>query len=280
MGRTILARLAALALLSLAHAGPARASDVWLQPERFAMTPGALLVVGLTRGEEFNGPEFSIARDGVDRMVGSLGGEPLVTGPALAGERALQFGVTMPRPGVAVLGAELKPQGVELTGEKPGIFLRAIHAREDVRADWAALPAPRRWRESRCESAKTFIRVGEPPGDDRSWATPLGLGLEIVPEQDPTLLRENAVLAVRVLRAGLPLGGFVVAFVSAGETRDHVRVTDDDGRASAQLDAPGLWLVRGTDLRRSTAAGREWDGAATSMVVNVGTGDHRAAGTR
>ena len=234
-------------------------------------------MVALSKGEGFNGPESSIAPDAVSRVVARLGGQAIVPGAPVAVGRSLQFGLTVPRPGVAVLAVELKPRSVELTGDSAEVYLREIHAIEDLRAIWAAAPEPRRWQENRTESAKSFVRVGEPPADDHAWSMPVGLGLEIVPEHDPTLLHENEVLSVRVLRDGVPLLGFVVAFVSAGETREHVRLTDDEGRASALLDAPGLWLVRGTDLRRSGAADLKWESAATAMLVEVGTAERPRA---
>jgi hypothetical protein len=63
--------------------------------------------------------------------------------------------------------------------------------------------------------------------------------------------------------------GFVLGYVSAGETREHVAVTDVDGRATAKLDTKGAWLVHGTDLRRVTAPDREWESDFTTMVVEV-----------
>jgi hypothetical protein len=171
----------------------------------------------------------------------------------------------------------LKPRLLELEPGKIEPYLREIHASESLRAAWAALPEPKRWRETYVKHAKTFVRIGEPAAGDRSWAQPLGLGLEVVPERDPTALGVGDTFAVRVLHAGEPLAGFVVGFVSAGETREHVVVTDGEGRAAAPLDVPGLWLVHGTFLRRATAAEREWDSDFTTLVVDVKDRGSRAA---
>jgi len=119
------------------------------------------------------------------------------------------------------------------------------------------------------KTTKSFVRVGEPAADERAWAGSIGLGLELVPERDPTALRAGDELSVRVLRAGAPLAGLTIAFVSAGETREHVAVTDDGGRVCAVVDVRGTWLVRGTDLRRATAPGFEWESDCTTMVVEV-----------
>jgi hypothetical protein len=246
-----------------------RGHDTWLQPERFAVTPGAMLAFDLTSSDGFVGFQTAIIPERVARVAARLGGAELTAGALTATEKTLRFPVTVGRPGVMVVAVELKPRLLELEPDKIETYLREIHASDELREAWAAVPAPRRWRESYVKYAKSFVRVGEPPAEERAWAEPLGLALEIVPERDPTALKEGDALPVRVLRGGKPLAAFALGYVSAGETREHVAVTDADGRATATLDARGVWLVHGTDLRRVMAADREWESDFTTMVVEV-----------
>ena len=261
----VMRRLVLLLILAL----PARAHDTWLQPERFAATPGAMLVLGLTSADGFIGMDTAIGPERIDRALGRVGGEAVAITEPVAGAKALDFSATFTRPGVAVLGVELKPRVLELASDKIEAYFRELHAGDELRAAWASVLEPRRWRESCVNHTKTFVRVGEPPAGDHAWAEPLGFVLEIVPECDPTTLHAGDELPVRVLRGGAPFAGFAVAFVSAGETREHVTVTDAAGRASAVLNARGAWLVHGTDLRRATAAGLEWESDFTTMVVEA-----------
>ena len=248
----------------------AEAREMWLQPERFAATPGATLLLDLTSADGFGGLGTAIPRERVARTCGRLGAAELTLGVGTAAERSWQFPVTLTQPGVAVVGVELHLRLLELEPEKIETYFRAIHAGDDVREVWAAVPVPRRWRENQGMHAKTFVRVGEPATEERAWAEPLGLALEIVPERDPTTLRVGDALPVRVLRGGQPLAGFALGYVSSGETREHVAVTDADGRVTAMLDVRGTWLVYGTDLRRAAGAiDREWDSDFTTMAVEV-----------
>lgn len=248
----------------------AEAREMWLQPEQFAATPGATLLLDLTSADGFGGLGTAIPREQVARTCGRLGAADLKLGVGTAAERSWQFPVTLTQPGVAVVGVELHPRLLELEPEKIEAYFRAIHAGDDLREAWAAVPVPRRWRENQGMHAKTFMRVGEPAAEERAWAEPLGLALEIVPERDPTTLKVGDALPVRVLRGGQPLAGFVLGYVSSGETREHVAVTDAEGRVTAMLDVRGTWLVHGTDLRRVAGAiDREWDSDFTTMVVEV-----------
>lgn len=260
---TTLMALGAAAVAAWAH-------DTWLQPESFAATPGASLALDLTSADGFVGFQSPIPPDRVARTVARLGGAELSLSAAAETAQTLRVAAVLPRPGVAVVGVELKPRDLELEPDKIEGYFREIHAGDDLREQWTAVREPKKWRERYVKHAKSFVRVGEPGAGDRAWAEPLGLALEIIPERDPTTLKEGDTLPVRVLKGGRPLPGFVLGYVSAGETRDHVAVTDAAGRASATLDVRGVWLVHGTELRRTEGnKDREWESDFTTMVVEV-----------
>lgn len=245
------------------------AHDTWLMPERFMATPGATLRFDLTSASGFTGPELAIKPERVERTFCRLGGEVSELTVAGLGEKSLGFTATFSRPSVAVVAVDLKPRILELSPEKIELYFREIHAGEALRAVWAASPEPRRWRERYLKHTKTFVRIGEPRAEETGWAQPVGAALEIVPERNPSILKVGDVLSVLVLGAGVPMPGFAVGFVAAGELREHVVFTDKDGRAQAALDAPGAWLIHGTDLRRAASGEWEWESDFTTMTVNV-----------
>lgn len=148
-------------------------------------------------------------------------------------------------------------------------YFRSLRAGADLRAAWAALPSPRVWREMTTRSAKAFLRIGDPSAEERSWGEPVGNAVEIVPERDPTALRVGDELPVRVRRGGASLAGFALTFVSQGGAREHMRVTDGEGRARATLDLAGKWLVHGSELRRVVSADHDWESDFATMLVQV-----------
>ncbi len=247
----------------------ARAHDTWLQPAKFSVPVGATVLLEMTSADGFKGPETAIKPERIKFAGGRVAGEGVKLGAPVAGEKTMQLPVTLPNAGIAVIGVELKPRLLDLAADKIELYFTEIHAGAALRALWAAVPEPRKWRELYVKNTKTFVRVGEPAAHDRSWAEPLPQSLEIIPERDPTTLRVGDDLSVRVLLHGKPLAGFNVGYVSAGEKNEHVAVTDAQGRAHALLDATGAWLIHGTDLRRVVHPEREWESDFTTMVVEA-----------
>ncbi|MEP6742960.1 MAG: DUF4198 domain-containing protein, partial [bacterium] len=116
--------------------------------------------------------------------------------------------------------------------------------------------------------AKTFIRVGQPQADG-SWAEPVGMSLEIVPERDPTRLRRRDDFPVRVLDNGVPLPNFPLGIVREGRAKGEMRKTDAQGRVKFRLAMMGRWLLRGTKLRKGTKPGVDWESDFTTLTVDV-----------
>jgi uncharacterized GH25 family protein len=149
-------------------------------------------------------------------------------------------------------------------------YLDEIGAPEVIRQQWANAKTPRRWRELYTKHSKTFVRAGEAQSD-HSWAEPVGMRLEIVPEKDPTTLRVGDELAVQVLKNGTPLGGFSLGIVSARDAKGKIQKTDAKGRATFRLDRGGRWLVRVTELRKSSRSGLDWESDFTTLTFQVGS---------
>lgn len=246
-----------------------RAAETWVQPERTSATPGARVMFELVTADEFDAQTAAVAAERVARVVARVAGAALPVGELHGTGSALQFEATLSRPGVAAVAVELKPRRLEISEEQIDAYFRMLRAGADVRAVWASLPAPRVWRELTTRSAKTFLRIGDPGPDERSWAEPLGGAVEIVPERDPTTLHAGDELSVRVQRGTTVVAGFALTFVSAGGAREHMRVSDSEGRARATLDLAGKWLVHGSELRRVASTDHDWESDFASMLVQV-----------
>lgn len=254
-------RLAAAGLVLL-WAASAAAHDTWLQPQAFAVKPGATLRLLLTSGGAF--PELDWAPEPARieaariRLVGVEAALPR----GERGEHALAFTTPVRAGGVAVAWVATKPLTLVLEPKDVDHYLEEVGATEAARL-WRERKAPKAWRETYRKLAKTFVQVGGVPDD--SWQQPVGLGLELVPDSDPFALRSGAAFSVRLLKKGRPLAGLAVSAEAPGATR-RLATTDAEGRARFEIDAAGPWLLAATEIR---PRGDDWESDFTTLTLEV-----------
>jgi hypothetical protein len=266
MKRSTRAVLLLLALVSLA--GVSAAHETWILPASMRVRTGQPVTLSLTSGMAFPADDFAIQPARVVRAQVRTGGKiEQLPRPQLA-SMALRYLWTPRTAGVATVAIELGPRTLELEPNLIGEYFDEIHATDAVIAEWDNVPEPKRWRENYIKHATSFIYVGS-GARDRSWASPLGLNLEIVPETDPTALVAGANFRVRVLRRGVPLPGFSIGVQREGENASNFVPTDKNGRAWIQLPRPGRWILFGTDLRRVREPGLEWRSDFVTTTIGV-----------
>lgn len=253
------AALTLIATTVLAH-------DTWLLPSRFSSASGRTVSVDLTSGMAFPQLEYAIKPERVQRAVSLCpSGEQAMPGPKRK-EKALRFAARCSNPGVAQIIVELAPKDLELTPDKVAEYLHEIGAEETIGRVWSALPEPKRWRERYVKHAKTYVRFGS--GSIVRVPPEAGMSLEIVPEEDPTLLRVGGTLSMVLMDHGTPLTDAKVGIVSPG-VPDSFATTDASGRAKIPLTRGGTWLLRFTRLRRSSIRDLEWESDFTTMSFEV-----------
>jgi uncharacterized GH25 family protein len=259
-----------LCVALLSFAGVAAAHETWLLPASMRIRAGETVALSLTSGMAFPADDFAIQPARVTRAEARLGKRIEQLKKPKLQSMSLQYLWTPRGNGVATIGIELGPRKLELEPKLIEEYFQEIHASSVVRAQWDSIPSPKRWRESYVKHASSFILVG-PAGTDRSWSSPLGLGLEIIPETNPTTLSAGDTLKVRVMRRGLEIAGFAVGARREGESTETFVNTDGDGRAAIPLPRQGRWLLFGTDLRPARERGLEWRSDFVTTTIGVGS---------
>jgi uncharacterized GH25 family protein len=260
--------------LILAYAGVASAHDTWLISATNLGRVGVPVQFDLTSGVMFPIDDFAIVPSRVARaLVREASFTRTLARPTTAAV-ALEYRWTPKFAGVATIGIELRPTTLELEPKLIDEYLGEINASDDVRSTWKSLGSGQKWTESYTKHAMTFVRVAPTNKDsawtsDKSWTRPLGLGLEFVPERDPTALFAGDTLIVRVLRNGAPLAGFSVGAIREGRTKAIFFKTDSVGRVGVVVDADGRWLINGTNLRRATGGATVWESDFVTATVHV-----------
>ena len=262
--------------LTLLVATVAAAHDTWLVSWANFTHVNNPTRLDLTSGERFPDEEYAIEPE---RIVRAVVRENSTTAdlprPTVEG-KALVYRWTPTVDGIATLGVELRPKTLVLQPKLIDEYLGEIDAGPEVRAQWKALGGKRRWTESYTKHAMTFFQVAPESKDpgaharvDSSWTRPIGLGLELVPERDPTQLVHGDTLTVRVLLHGAPLAGFSVGAIRESGTRTTFSKTDAAGRATIVFTAAGRWLLNGTNLRRSKGGATVWESDFVTATLHI-----------
>jgi uncharacterized GH25 family protein len=265
MKSQVLSFIAALFLTAIA---PASAHDTWLIPVQFKIAPGETATFDLTSGMAFPALDVGPKRERIQAVVCRLGGQTFELNDFEAAPNSLRIKGAFPKPGVAAIWVKSPPKEIDLKPGQVQEYLDEIDAPALVRQQWKDEKGPRRWKESYRKHSKTFVRVGDASADT-SWREPIGMFLEIVPEKDPTTLKAGDDFSVHVLKDGKPFADFSLGVVAGGETKGLIKKTDHMGKVSFLLNKDGRWLLRGTDLRKSTKQDVDWESDFTTLTVEV-----------
>jgi len=247
---------------------PLAAHDTWLLPSSMRVPVGRQVTLSLTSGMAFPVDDFAIAAKRVTRANVRLAGATTNLATPAPSTLSLRYRWTPSATGIAAIALELAPKSLVLAPEKIEEYFLDINASKSLRAAWDSIPSPKQWRESYSKHASSFVRVGEPVGDS-SWHAPLGMGFELLPEDNPTELRAGQTVHVRALRRGTPVANLEVGFQVENETNVSFATTDANGRASMKLSKDGRWLIHSTNLRRTRKPNLEWESDFATMTVAV-----------
>lgn len=181
------------------------------------------------------------------------------------GETSLIASGRVTTDGVAVIFMQMHPKEIDLTPEEVDEYMEEIGAPESVRRSWKESGPGAKFHETYTKCAKTYLRVGD-SGDAKGCLGPVGFSIDFLPERDPTALKVGDTLTIKVIRGGDELEGYPVGAVR-GNGKATLQRTSKSGMVALQIDTPGWWLVRGTELRRK--ADGTWESDFTTLTFYV-----------
>ncbi|MBT2557189.1 DUF4198 domain-containing protein [Hymenobacter sp. ISL-91] len=269
--------LPASLLLLLAATTATLAHEFWLEPTRFVVAPGTSVHLRRLTGENFTGEAWA-GRYGRLELLRHYAPAmpPADLRPAAAApDDSIQSTVTFTEPGTHLVALSTNNATITLEADKFTAYLREegldnVLALREQRGQTAA---PGREAYRRC--AKTLVQAGPPSPTDtaRAWARPVGLPLELVPEQNPYTLGPEGALTVRVLRAGQPVPGQLVLLWRRGaQPRALLQKlrSNQNGRVLLHLSGPGQYLVSTVRMESALAAtGADWQSTWSTLTFGL-----------
>lgn len=266
-----------LAFVLLLAASVALAHEFWLAPPAYFVAPGTTRSLRILVGENFQGERWAGKSNRVTRLLHSApGAAPLDLTAAATAADTLHPAVTFAQPGTHLVALATTNAFLTLDADKFNAYLKEDGLDDALRRrqQRGQLAQPGREAYRRC--AKTLVLAGPAPAaadTSRHWARPLGLALELVPEQNPYALAPGASLTVRVLADGQPQAGQLVHVWQrrAGQPVRRSRLrSNQNGRVLFRLPEPGQYLLSAVHMVPAALPNADWQSTWSTLTFGFG----------
>lgn len=261
-----------LCLFLTVVAAAAHAHDLFLKCESYFLPPHSLTTVRVINGT-FHKSENSIHRERLlDISLVTPNGERLplpMTRWRDEGEES-QLDFQTGEPGTYVIGVALRPRTIDLKAAEFNEYLRHDGIPDILAQRQRDGQMDRDVRERYAKFAKAVLQVGSRRTDH--FRTQLGYPVELVPKQNPYLLKVGHTIELLCLKEGKPIPN---QFVMMGcQSRDGT-IASQSARADAQgvvrveLSKAGRWYVKFINMVPVNESGLDYDSKWASLTFEV-----------
>ena len=222
------------------------AHDMFLKPADFFVQPNSTLLVRLLNGN-FSNSENSITRDRLAdiSMVSPQGRERIDTSRWTVAGDTSTVTIRTGLEGTYLLGVSTRPNIIALEAKDFNEYLETDGMPDVLEARRRDNELDRAVRERYAKHVKTLVQVGD--ARTAAFATELGYPAEIVPVENPYLLRPGSRMHVRVLFQGRPIANQFIQYGGRTPTGDRIAMrsvrSNAEGVATIPLEA-GAWYIK------------------------------------
>ena len=264
---------AALALLVTAS-GPARAHDMWVEPESYTVAAGRPAAISLRVGHADDEDAWRAPWERVHsfRSYGPNGvqdRQAALVVPAPEGVANATFAFETPGTHIVVLESYHSTSTLEAKKFNDYVTTEGLDNVTALRTQMRKMETPGVELYSR--RAKALVQVGGRPTDN--VLQPIGQTLEIVPLRNPYAQGGGTALPVRVLFQGRPIAGAQVRLLPISSTVvTPVKLrTDAQGQATFNVPRRGRWLIMAVHARPMTGnTAGDFDTIFASLTFGYG----------
>ena len=261
----------------------AQAHEYWFEPLVTPLAAGDTARLDIRVGEFFVGETmgFGAAQTVAFRQYSTAGVKDLRSLlPPLSRGAVATLNLPLPAPGSYLLAFDSQPSQISLPA---GTFHAYLH---DEGLDFiktqreAAGNADKPGRERYRRHIKTLLKAGSAANaapaaaarPDMTYATRTGQRLEIVPLNDPLLMRRGDALGLQVFFDNQPLAGALLKawHRQSGQTLIIRAITTADGKATVNLPYEGGWMVSVVHMVPAVGAkDLDWDSLWGNLSFNL-----------
>lgn len=240
-------------------------------PNAFQVSPGGDVTFSIYNGDDF--PQAT-SRVFLDRLrnpkLHSRGSAPALPPFVLDGTARAVATVNSAVPAHLILTIETASRTESMKGDEFLDYLKKENLTSVIAEREKQGEQAKEAREKYTKYSKTIVRVGD---GDGSFATAVGLPIELVPEKDPLSLKAGEQLPVRLLFRGKPAAGIQViasrSSAGAPAITSPAGTTDKDGRVSIPIQGPSQWRLHAIQMERSADPSADWESFWATLTFEV-----------
>jgi uncharacterized GH25 family protein len=219
------------------------AHEFWLEPERFYYKAGESARINFRVGEDFIGEVWKAKTDRVARLQHYSGQQVRDLKKSFKEDSTSRFQVSLVEEGTHVITMESNEAFIAMDGVKFTEYLEedglddVLYQRKKngISGDSAT--------ELYSRHTKLIIQAGAKT--DNSYNRICKLPIEIIPDENPALLKKGRRIGFRILFEGKPLFGAKVKVWNRYNHRTSVQniFSQQDGKIETHVSNPGVWMV-------------------------------------
>lgn len=219
------------------------AHEFWIETGKFYFNPGEEATLNFRVGDDFIGEPWKGDRNRIVRLAQHTASATTELKESWKGGISDPLKLKLSHEGSHVVIMESTPAFIAMDGEtfmgyleEDGIDEVLYNRRKSGTSGDSAT-------ELYSRHAKLLLQAGLVSDD--LFGKSYGLPIEIIPEQNPLLLRKNDVVSFRIMFDGKPLFGAKVKVWNRYNNRISVQniFSQQDGRIETHISNPGAWMV-------------------------------------
>ncbi len=243
--------------------------EFWLQPKKFRYAVGEEMSVDFMVGENFEGEPWDLKRHKIEKLDLSHLTKTLDLRSQVNPEGKEKLKYKFAEEGTYLLSMQSNQAYIELDANKFNDYLKedGLDNVLEIRTKTNTLDKPSKEFYSRY--VKLLVQSGNKTDD--SYKKKTGMRIEIVPQQNPYLLKSGDYLQCLVLFDGKPSAHQMVKIWNkiGNTTFQQNNYTENDGTIKFPISSKGPWMVSTVKMIPSEKPGADWQSFWSSLVFGI-----------
>ena len=256
-------------LLVLSVSLIANSHEFWLQSKKFKYALNEEMNVDFLVGENFEGEPWDLKKNKIEKLELSHLTKTIDLRPQVKADEKIKLKYKFSEEGTYLLSMQSNEAYIELEAEKFNDYLKedGLENALDIRTKTNTLDKSSKEFYSRY--VKLLVQAGSKV--DNSFKKKTGMRIEIIPNQNPYLLKSGDYLQCLVLFDGKPSAHQMVKVWNkiGNTTFQQNNYTENDGTLKFPISSKGPWMVSTVVMIPSVKPGADWQSFWSSLVFGI-----------